>query len=155
MNGKTLAAEFRLNMAVIDINLDGISHRESIRMPMPGGNCLNWVVGHLVASRNGILRLLGEDPVWSEEKGRVYERGAQPPSDPGGYLPLKNLIADLKAAQEKILPKLEELDLEEGAGPRTDGSTIEKLLFLHFHETYHIGQLGLMRRLVGKPGAIS
>jgi hypothetical protein len=26
--------------------------------------------------------------------------------------------------------------------------------FLHFHETYHIGQTALLRRLAGKPGAI-
>jgi len=29
-----------------------------------------------------------------------------------------------------------------------------QLHFLQFHEAYHVGQIGLMRRVVGKPGAI-
>jgi len=45
-----------------------------------------------------------------------------------------------------------ELDLkhEEGA-TRPRGA---QLHFLHFHEAYHAGQLGLLRRMAGKDGAI-
>ena len=30
-----------------------------------------------------------------------------------------------------------------------------RLAFLQFHEAYHAGQLGLLRRLLGKDGAIA
>mgnify|MGYP001101362822 CR=1 FL=1 len=30
----------------------------------------------------------------------------------------------------------------------------EKIAMLHFHEAYHTGQVGLMRRLLGKDGMI-
>jgi hypothetical protein len=30
----------------------------------------------------------------------------------------------------------------------------EMLAGLHFHEAYHVGQTGLLRRLLGKPGSI-
>jgi hypothetical protein len=26
--------------------------------------------------------------------------------------------------------------------------------FLHFHESYHLGQIGLIRRMAGRPGLI-
>jgi hypothetical protein len=34
-------------------------------------------------------------------------------------------------------------------GSRTVGGGVH---FLHFHESYHLGQIGLLRRVTGKPG---
>jgi len=36
----------------------------------------------------------------------------------------------------------------------TKGSLAAKLAGLQFHEAYHAGQLGLLRRIAGKKGAI-
>ena len=33
---------------VVKRNLEGLTHEESLVQPQPGGNCLNWIVGHLV-----------------------------------------------------------------------------------------------------------
>jgi uncharacterized damage-inducible protein DinB len=41
--------------------------------------------------------------------------------------------------------------LAASAGKETVG---DQLAFLQFHEAYHIGQAGLLRRLAGKDGAI-
>jgi hypothetical protein len=67
------------------------------------------------------------------------------------------MLADLELTQERLRRGLEnlppeELDLhhEEGA-KRPRGA---QLHFMHFHEAYHAGQLGLLRRIVGRPGAI-
>ncbi|NOT34959.1 MAG: hypothetical protein HOP12_12420 [Candidatus Eisenbacteria bacterium] len=38
--------------------------------------------------------------------------------------------------------------------PGRPANSLEMLLSFHFHETYHVGQLGLLRRVVGRPGAI-
>jgi hypothetical protein len=35
-----------------------------------------------------------------------------------------------------------------------NGTLGDKLGFLQFHEAYHAGQIGLLRRLVGKEGKI-
>ncbi len=38
--------------------------------------------------------------------------------------------------------------------PPLTGSVAEALIRLHYHEGYHNGQMGLLRRLAGKEGAI-
>jgi len=35
------------------------------------------------------------------------------------------------------------------------GTVAEALTILGFHEAYHVGQLGIQRRLIGKDGAIA
>lgn len=35
-----------------------------------------------------------------------------------------------------------------------NGNVGERLAFLQFHESYHAGQVGLLRRLLGKDGVI-
>ena len=39
--------------------VDGLSHADSLLQPQPGGNCLNWVMGHLVVNLADILQFLG------------------------------------------------------------------------------------------------
>ena len=60
MHATLLAQQFALNHHVAHANLSGISHEESLVHPNPAGNCLNWVFGHVVATRNTIMDTLGE-----------------------------------------------------------------------------------------------
>ena len=52
----------------LDRNVAGLTHDDSLVQPGPegrdGGNCLNWVVGHLAATRASILTGLGVDLPW-------------------------------------------------------------------------------------------
>ena len=50
---------------VVRLNLEGISHEQSLIQPQPAGNCSNWVVGHLVTIYNKVLPLLEQTPVES------------------------------------------------------------------------------------------
>lgn len=43
---------------VVLMQTDGVTHKESPIQPQPAGNCLNWVVGHLVAVYNNALPVL-------------------------------------------------------------------------------------------------
>jgi hypothetical protein len=47
-----------------------------------------------------------------------------------------------------------ELRAGRGSLPTLIASAADALLRLHYHEGYHNGQIGLLRRLVGKEGAI-
>ena len=63
MHAKTIAYQFGLTSYVLEKNVAGVSHQESLINPDPGGSCLNWVVGHLTLSRNRALRLFGQEPM--------------------------------------------------------------------------------------------
>ncbi len=48
---------------VVKQNVDGLTQEESLIQPQPGGNCLNWNVGHLLCVYDQILPMLGQTPV--------------------------------------------------------------------------------------------
>ncbi len=67
---------------------------------------------------------------------------------------MEEILAAFDDSQDTILAALErttEADLAASHAKETVG---QRLAFLQFHEAYHIGQIGLLRRLLGKPGAI-
>ncbi|MFQ6115044.1 MAG: DinB family protein [bacterium] len=154
MNLQLLAQLFGFNDYCIKKNTEGLTHADSLVQPHPDGNCLNWVVGHIVATRNLILSLLGESAIWSDEEAESYKRGSKPIQDGDAARSLEKILADFNRSQELIinaLKRMKETDLATKIDEETLG---QKLAGLYFHETYHIGQTGLLRRLAGKKGAI-
>jgi len=154
MSAKMLSHIFNYNYRSLKMNTDDISHEESLISPDQGGNCINWVVGHILSSRIGILQKLGESNIPNANKYLQYSRGSETVIDSSNAILIKQLLKDLQESQEKLenaLSNLSEVDLEKPIEKKTLGETLE---FLQFHETYHIGQLGILRRIVGKEGAI-
>ncbi len=164
MLNDSLAAGFRASQVALQVNLKGVTHEQSLEAPAAGGNCLNWIAGHILAARRTILARLGEPAAGDGEELAAYRRGSQGLSAGDPCLPLDKLLAELKASGERIAALLEALDpaaLEEplevaGVPGAPQKPTVGSFLtFLLFHESYHVGQLGLGRRLLGQPGAIA
>jgi uncharacterized damage-inducible protein DinB len=161
MSGQTVRILYHYNHLVLGMNTNGLTHEDSLRQPTPGGNCMNWVLGHIVANRNTILKALGQEPIWTEKTAEPYQRGSAPLTGESDAIPLEQILEDLNASQERILGALDRMDPERLSGPPPPDLTKDKdetlgslLTVLGFHEAYHAGQTGLLRRLLGKPGAI-
>lgn len=158
---KTLGMLFRFTHGVFRQNTAGVTQEESLRQPQPAGNCINWVGGHLVSSRQGLLASLGVAPTWTQAERDYYKRGSAPVTGAAGTIAWERIAADMDASQEALLGVIANLDTErllsalppEGNPFQVD-SLGENIAIFHFHESYHVGQLGVLRRLVGKPGAI-
>jgi uncharacterized damage-inducible protein DinB len=151
MNADLLLNQFQASHSVLRRNLDGIPHEESLKAPRDGGNSLNWVLGHLVSTRNLVLDLLGQSSVITPEQAVVY-RGEG--GDPSRFLPLDDLKLALERSQEAIVSGLKQ-QTAEGLNTPAYGSTVgEMLAVLSFHEGYHGGQIGLLRRSLGHEGVI-
>ncbi len=161
MGSELLADQLSYNHRVVKVNTEGLTHDDSLAAPAGGGNCLNWVLGHVTTSRNGIAKLLGLEPIWDEQRAAPYGRGSEPISAETA-LPTKEILADFAASQKTILPALTALTDEDLAvkspisffkgDEETVGSALAAFVF---HETYHIGQSGILRRAAGKEGAMS
>lgn len=149
---------FGVNYQVLKRNLNGVTHEESLLQPEGGGNCLNWVLGHIVATRDNAIKLLNQAPVWDQETAGIYQRGSQPIRDGSQALPLETIVADLERSQERLvtgLGKASEPELKAPAPDKSVAKTVGETLFvLQFHEAYHAGQTGLLRRMAGHEGAI-
>lgn len=151
----------RIVHQVVRRNVDGLTHEESLIQPAPGGNCLNWIVGHLVWASNRTLRLLGQEPVLDEGAAKRYERGGAPIRDGADAVDLGQLLlawdavpARMDAGLAGLTPDtLDRLAPESPSGDPNE--TIRTLLAtVMFHQAYHAGQTAVLRRVTGHEGAI-
>ena len=137
---------------------DGLSHKDSLLQPPFRGNCLNWVLGHILEGRNTALTLLAESPIWDKEKVSRYERGSDAITESERALPLEGLLEDLDRSQRQIAAVLRHTTPEElGTVVPYRGSQRplgQALASQHWHETYHTGQLELLRQLAGTDDAV-
>lgn len=146
---------FGVNHYAAKVNLEDITQEESLRQPASGGHCMNWVFGHIVASRNSIFELLDQPPVWTAEQVEPYRRGTIYTPQPAGLRELLSIRDDFDRSQEILAAALQNLTVEQFERRIDEKKSLgQSLAFLQFHEGYHIGQLGLLRRIVGKDGVI-
>lgn len=60
MTANELVRLYEFSYGALNRNLDGITDEESLFIPQPAGNCINWVLDHVVAVRNTtVLTLAG------------------------------------------------------------------------------------------------
>ncbi len=148
-----LAGGFERNTWVLHQQIDGLTHEESLLQLPFRGNCLNWVVGHIVENRNRVLALVNLPPLWTEER---YKTGADPITEDSQALRFEALMDYLDRSSTQVGEGIRQLALEDIEKVVTDnGRTLgQGLLGLYWHETYHIGQTELLRQLAGKNDAI-
>jgi hypothetical protein len=151
---KDLAEAFERNWKVIGQQVQGLTHESSLLQPPFRGNCLNWVLGHIVETRNGVLVALGANPLVAEEHRERYGHGSEPVCGDGvGVLRLEKLLDLLRQSQEVINARMPQLAEEELAcrtrDHRGEVTLAQRLFFLYYHDTYHCGQTELLRQLAG------
>lgn len=165
-NGQTENEIFRLSVrathSVVKRNVEGLTHEESLIQPKPAGNCLNWVMGHLLCVYDRALPMVGQKPVMAPGALKRYERGSVPLRNPAEALELRDLIQGWDEASNRMEAGItgitaKALDAPAPFSPNNDpNETVRSLLtVVLFHQAYHAGQTGLLRRITGKEGAIA
>jgi hypothetical protein len=158
MDARVLAFQFGIGSFVIQRNLDGVSHQASLRTPDPGGNSLNWIVGHVVRTRNQALELLGSNPLYDDADFKQYGPRMLDPAQALAIDELKRRFDALGPALTTALENATPAQLSAAAPLSPTGNAAETigtlLASIAFHEAYHLGQTGLARRLLGMKGAI-
>src|SRR5687768_11640429 len=102
MSIDTALLQLQMCQATVKANLGGITHEESLRQPTPAGNCANWVLGHLVATRCGFLKVFGSEPVWDEADCARYDRHGPPITRASDAKPLDEIWKAFDASQERL-----------------------------------------------------
>ncbi len=156
----TIALQLEMAKWALHQNVDGLTHDESLVPPAGGGNCANWVVGHLASTFDRMLEATGGEPTLAAERREPYARGSDPIAMRNA-IGFEELLAAFDESHGKLLERLTSLSDEELAAPapfspRSDpDETVGSLLTLiAFHQAYHTGQTGILRRVVGRDGAI-
>jgi hypothetical protein len=150
---ENILGHYARNVGIINAQANGLTHAQSLLQPPMRGNCMNWVIGHIVRSRLNVIGAAG-GPVPPGNNFARYERGNQPIlADGPDVIPLPEQLARLGETQAALaawLGGMAEADLDvelDWAGNRVSREYL--LRFFHFHDTYHTGNLELLRQLAG------
>ena len=84
-----------------------------------------------------------------------YARGSAPLGPDEEPVPFEKLRAELDRSQDLLVAALKACSAEDLAAPAENGDPLANRLGIYgYHEGYHSGQIGLLRRFVGHSGAI-
>jgi hypothetical protein len=143
---------FALNTDLLLNCLDGISDADAQWRPAPDANHATFLTAHLIDTRHSLASLLGRgvaNPV-GELLGRARrldDIGEFPALDE-----LRSAWREVGAHLELVFRDLWEDDVARGTPqrhPGSDGTVLGGIAFLAQHESYHLGQVALLRRLRG------
>lgn len=153
-DAESLIQKYKLTAYIIHRQTEGITNEESIIQPPVRGNCMNWILGHILNDRNLVLSLLGEELVFDKAEAERYQRDSEPVSRLEEGLLFEKLLEKFDLSQKRIVSGLRSITSERLAEIDQVGTRKEEvgalISFIHWHETYHTGQFELLRQLAGK-----
>ncbi len=100
---------YKGNQFVIARNIESLTHEESLRQPEIEANNQNWILWHIIVGRMRSFSLLGIDPLWREDKIKLYERGSDRVTAATALL-LADLEADLNLTMASLTEALSNVD---------------------------------------------
>ena len=157
MDKKMIHNLYKTNHYVVTRQIEGLTHEDSLLQLPFRGNCLNWVLGHIIVSREDVLEMLGIKREWSEEEMARYQYGSEPitSADDPAILSLDRLRADFERTEAQLADRFAEVSEQQLAvKDERERTVMERVLFLAWHEGYHAGQTEYLRQLAGKDDAV-
>jgi uncharacterized protein YndB with AHSA1/START domain/uncharacterized damage-inducible protein DinB len=147
----TAAFILSTNDAVADRAFQGVKPEDLWKRPTEQTNSMLWIFAHQAAIRGQLLNALGDahDPGLS-----AFARGAAV-QDPSAYPSHERIQEASRQVNVRLFARLAELTDEELARPaqgrvpamvRTVGDLVA---FIALHDSYHVGQLGYVRKALG------
>ena len=147
--------QFRFNSSMLSIGLSDLTDDDAgWRLKGGDGSSISFLTGHITSSRYGLLKALGV----AEENPNAELFGADVGSKEASAYPP---IAELRASWDEVAGKLDSalaaltdeqvLAVDPGGFPTPDQTLRGRLSFMAWHESYHIGQIGILRTERGYP----
>lgn len=144
----TLIEGYRTNTWLIRRHAEGLTDEGCLRQPAFEVITFNWVLGHIVGHRDHALVALGAAPVWADPPAVYGEDPAVLTALDVGRT-LAELLADLDMAEGRLADAMESVSepllTEIVDSPFGKVTRLERVAGLQWHETYHVGQLGLLK----------
>jgi uncharacterized damage-inducible protein DinB len=157
---ESLIAGFQAAYGVLKLNCAGLTEEKSREHPIQNASCVNWVLGHVLYIRSVFSGALGLKPETGPELAKLYGRGTSGKVENGEGVPLADLLAQFERNNSAVIARIAELTPAEldkiidhpAFGPKP---LEQYLALLLMHESYHIGQVGVLRRGLGLPPGIT
>lgn len=141
--------------------LDDLTEDEWFWTPAAAVSHIAWQVGHLAFAQYGLMlfrqrgRLTEDSQLMSGKFRKTFAKGTTPSNERSLYPERKEILETLQQIHEQSFVELAsfadaELDQEIDRPWAAFNTRYGALLFAGDHEMLHAGQIGLLRRLMGK-----
>jgi uncharacterized damage-inducible protein DinB len=131
------------------------------RLPAGCPTHLAWQVGHLAMAEYGLclFRQRGRQEIDREimpsDFRKSFSRSSQPKSDPAEFMPAVDIRTIFDRVHAQVLKEAASFAAEQLKEPvdapyAVEANKLGSLYFCSHHEMLHAGQIGLLRRLLGK-----
>lgn len=158
----SLADTWHIAQAALLANLEGIGESDA-RKPAPGGgNSIAWITGHIVSAREGILRATGQPRLLKAKEMAMFARGSEGLAEDAAFS-WPRLEEAVRVTGNRVATLIGGLGAERMSEavpvsrfpmPVEHPTYATLITFLLFHEAYHVGQIGILRRCHGYAGSI-
>jgi uncharacterized damage-inducible protein DinB len=146
---------FKANRDTTKRLLDDISNDESI--DSAGGLCnpIIWQTGHLAWCADIVVWLLGGNKTLPREWVDIFEYGSKLPEDNTEHPPfteVRNKLYEIQQNINDLLKNVDETTFNDEVELLKDWrmNRLDALLFFAKHDYYHIGQITILRRKLGR-----
>lgn len=141
-----------LNAALFRRALDGVDQASAEKRPNGKTNSLGFIACHALDARFYLMRMCGHEMTnpWQELFDATADIDNLPELPP--VYELMTVWDELHEASVAHLSDLTAVELDAEAPtqfPTEDPSLLGAIAFLSFHEAYHVGQMGLIRKFLG------
>lgn len=141
--------------------LADIGDADWYRLPAGCPTQLAWQVGHLAMAEYGLclFRQRGRQEIDREimpsDFRKAFSRGSQPETDNTKILPPADIRAIFDRVHAQVLQEAPSFTADQLKEPveapfAVEATKLGSLYFCSHHEMLHAGQIGLLRRLLGK-----
>lgn len=149
---QTLMGIFGTTDFLVPLVLEDLSEEEArLRSRDGAGPSITWSIGHLLHYRYYLLGMLGAPR--DNPHGDTFSESA---TDGDGYPAMAELESEwgdvAKAFRDALSSKTEEEWSAPGTGWHDEKSLRDQVTFLAWHEGYHLGAVGVMRKEMGYLG---
>lgn len=141
-----------LSSALFRKALEGVDQARAEERPNDRTNSLAFIACHVLDARFHLMKLAGHERT---NPWQAMFDAATDVTTMTEYPPLYELLAEWEDLHEATIASLSgmtspELDAESPPGfPTEVRSILGGMSFLAFHEAYHVGQMGLVRKYLG------
>ena len=147
------ATILRRNQNSLASAVDDITHTESL-LQLPGkSNCMNWILGHIVVYRDGMLAGIRQPTFFPASQTKLYAARSQPITPESKSVRLNKLLKLLDKSHDALMvwlesnPKGLRKKTPEDIQPRKGVTVVEHFAELCWHESNHVGELHALREL--------
>jgi hypothetical protein len=141
--------------------LADVDEADWYRLPPGCPTHLTWQIGHLAMAEYGLclFRQRGRQEIDRElmpsDFRKAFSRGSQAETNPAKFLPSADIRATFDRIHAQVLQEAPSFTADQLKEPvempfAVEATKLGSLYFCSHHEMLHAGQIGLLRRLLGK-----